>query len=550
MYAALSSTSGDSDPSDCEIYEDGRLFIAWKGFVFHEGRRAGTDTIAHLARRLAHEPLAALCQSLHGIFVLFVFDKDTAIWRVAVDNAGLYHAFHDAHGVGTSFLEILAKSGTAQLSAAAAAEFLAHDGVYWSRTLVDGIVRISHAEIVQLEPADGATPARRTVVEKALPDARPGDPAGLLGHSANLAGALAGRRVSLDLTGGIDSRLVACLMSLHGVAFETAAVGRPGHPDLRIAARAADVLGVAFHPTIHDSSGIEDELEELFRQCDGLGDVLTYHRSRQLSLDRRRRGVDLVITGAGGELYKDFWWLQDWPFYASPKSNFERLYDLRVHPIGLPAGYLTGAAAAAYADLRRRTVERFAGLRAATNTESYDRIYFFYKMTQFVGRFATSNINHHLAVSAPLLDYDNFLLAKALPVGRRAFNRFHRSFLSEHCPALARLATTEGVSARAGRGPPIIDPLAYGMNRLRRLSKKVAERTLGRRWMRLPEPSDPGTAGRARRSAAFRQALEALKDVGIINGDLRLEAVRDSDVGRLLTLGLLVRRLPRSGPAR
>jgi hypothetical protein len=106
---------------------------------------------------------------------------------------------------------------------------------------------------------------------------------------------------------------------------------------------------------------------------------------------------------------------------AVPNSrtvNFRRLYDLRIRPIGLPANYLTGEVAAAYADLRKRTIESFGRLRAAINSESYDNVYFFYKMSEFSGRFATSNINNHVGVVSPFLDYDNFLFSTKLPRSR------------------------------------------------------------------------------------------------------------------------------------
>ena len=48
---------------------------------------------------------------------------------------------------------MLATADARYPSPAAVAEFLTRDGVHWSRTLVDGIARISYGEIVQLDPA-------------------------------------------------------------------------------------------------------------------------------------------------------------------------------------------------------------------------------------------------------------------------------------------------------------------------------------------------------------------------------------------------------------
>ena len=252
-----------------------------------------------------------------------------------------------------------------------------------------------------------------------------------------------------------------------------------------------------------------------------------------------------MVTGAGGELFKDFWWLQDLPFYNSKSVKFRRLYDLRIRPISLPANYLTGEVAAAYTDLRERTIDSFSRLRAATNTESYDNVYFFYKMSEFSGRFATSNINSHVGVVSPFLDYDNFLFGASLPRSRRFANLFHRQMLTERCSHLADLITTEGVTASIGTWSMFSDLLGYTVNRSQRLLKKIGERAFRRRWLRLPDPNSPDMVTRIRQTRSFQSAVRDLKDAGIINADLPTQAIRDVHVGRILTLGMLVSHLSR-----
>ena len=442
-------------------------------------------------------------------------------------------------------LALRAQSGSSRLAPAAVADFLAHGGIYWSRTFVEEISKIRYDEIIELRPPDASDGAPKRIVRKHLPPRGSIDEQGFVDHYAHLAVALGRERVSVDLTGGFDSRLTACLLNAYGADFETAAVGRPSIPDVTIAAQAAKLLGKAFYVTYHDAAGIEHELPELFREVDGLADVLDYHRSRQLSAERRRRGITVVVTGAGGELFKDFWWLQDLPFYNSKRVKFRRLYDLRIRPISLPANYLAGDVAAAYTDLRERTIDSFGHLRAATNSESYDNVYFFYKMSEFSGRFATSNINNHIGVLSPFLDYDSFLFGASLPRSRRFANLFHRQMLSERCPHLADLITTEGVTASIGKWSMFSDLLGYTVNRSQRLLKKVGERAFRRRWLRLPDPNSPDMVTRVRQTRAFQSAVRDLKDAGVINADLPVHAIRDVDVGRILTLGMLVAHLGR-----
>ncbi len=157
------------------------------------------------------------------------------------------------------------------------------------------------------------------------------------------------------LTGGIDSRLLAVLLSYFGVPFEVAASGVRGTTDLVIAEKVAKVLDRHFHITYHHIDDFESTVPEIFGLGDGLFDVVRYHRAFQLQRDRISRGVSLVMSGTGGELFKDFWWLQDFPstagnrkslfaeaiFFTDCSSRAETFISLQ--PLQWPEPYLSPA---------------------------------------------------------------------------------------------------------------------------------------------------------------------------------------------------------------
>src|SRR5207245_6966712 len=119
-----------------------------------------------------------------------------------------------------------------------------------------------------------------------------------------LAESACAERVSVDLTGGIDSRLLAVVLNYFGLRFEVAASGVPGNSDVQIARAVAEALGKDFHLTTHDAAG--SDWNELFVISDGLFDLGKTGRPIQLQKDRVKRGITLALSGAGGELYKDF----------------------------------------------------------------------------------------------------------------------------------------------------------------------------------------------------------------------------------------------------
>ena len=73
--------------------------------------------------------------------------------------------------------------------------------------------------------------------------------------------------------------------------------------------------------------------------------------------------------------------------------------------------------------------------------------------------------------------------------------------------------------------------------------KKLGQRALGRTWLQPPKPDGEGLVARVRQTPMWRYALEGLKDAGILRPDVGSALIRDSHVGRVLTLGMLVRRL-------
>ena len=67
----------------------------------------------------------------------------------------------------------------------------------------------------------------------------------MLDRFAALARSLDGCALSVDATGGFDSRLVLCLLDAHGLPFELATSGRPGAPDTEVARAVARLLWTA-----------------------------------------------------------------------------------------------------------------------------------------------------------------------------------------------------------------------------------------------------------------------------------------------------------------
>jgi hypothetical protein len=251
-------------------------------------------------------------------------------------------------------------------------------------------------------------------------------------------------------------------------------------------------------------------------------DCCLFHRMRQHCLARLARGVQVISHGAGGSYFKDFHSFQDFPRYGSPVVNFERFYDLRVAPVAVPHRYLSPEGAALLAEVRPRTLVQFAEFKAATNSESYDRVAYFVRASEVYGRTYSSHINLGLDVVAPLLDWRNARVAMKLSPWRRFFNGWHRQVLTAHCPKLAAVRTTDGCSASSELRQVLPDIGRYVSMKSRRAARKAGER-LGKPWFDTPgrAPVDePGLMPAVRASGAFASALDALKEAGLFAPEL------------------------------
>ena len=314
-----------------------RFAIGWKGHLYVPGQPAGPASITQLAARLTTTPLTQVVAEVAGVFGLFVHDQIRGDWQVSSDNAGLYRIFHDERGLGTSFLELLADRDmdASAISPRAILEFLSYGAWLGPESPASGVRRLAHDELLVLAPAQ-----RPHLMAKALVAPRDDDTDQVLAHFDGLARSLEHSSVSVDVTAGYDSRVIVSLLAQRAVDFEAAVSGYPGADDVEIGRTIADTLRRPFFASHHDESTLEEDLPALFRAGDGLTDLRRFHRDYQNAKGRIARGVDVIVHGNGGELFKDQYSYQDFPFYGRSHSNLEKYYSLRVVPISVPPSYL------------------------------------------------------------------------------------------------------------------------------------------------------------------------------------------------------------------
>jgi asparagine synthetase B (glutamine-hydrolysing) len=532
-----------------------RFTIGWMGHLFLAGRQAGAPSVEALATLLEQRPLAAVCEGISGVFALFVRDGRDESWQIACDNTGLFPIFHDGAGlVGTSFLELATACGAtpAEVDPDRIAEFLVQGLLFGQRTFVTRIRQLAAWQVLRLTAGNGgAGPALEEKRFGADPLAT--DAEFLVRYTDDLARSLADRRVSVDVSGGFDSRLVACLLDRHRVVEEAAISGEPGSADIVLGAAVAERLGLPFFPLHHDLEGLEKELPTVFKESGGLLDLCKFHRDRQTALARRARGIEVFVHGGGGEFLKDLYFHHDFPFYGRRETSLERFYDLRVAPLRLPPGLLGPRGRDGAARARAEALRLFARHRAATNHETCDRISLFVRQPQFFGAQFSGYVRLGLDVAAPFLERANALAALSLPPWSRVMEGWHRRLVTRFRPDIAALPTTDGYTASSRPRDRLRDLAGYAASELRRAANKAGQRLVGRTLLPkagAAEIDAPGFVPRLRATRQFQEALGYLQDLGVLGPGLAPDRVPAGWVGRVLAAGMCLQHLEQGSARR
>jgi hypothetical protein len=533
------SFSEDATAGGYERLERHGFIAIWRGFLFVRGEAAGKDSVQALLasfRRLGPETALA---PVKGSFLFAILDCQSREIFACVDPFGLVRLFAADALLSDDLFELIARLGydEAQLDFPALAFFLRF-GFYGMSHTIDRRARfIAGDQIARLSPSGTLDWLR-----KSLPDFR--DVSQTFDFDAYLRDlriAVRGQRISLDLTGGYDSRLLAgCLKE--SVA-ETATTGQPGNLDVAIADKVAAALKLPHIAARHDISGFAERAPTLLRLTHGQTGILTYDHVYQLTRERQERGSTLVIAGIGGELWKDILWLQDFPFLSGP-PDFERLFRMRLEPRALQAAplepeFMPSFAAAKEIYLRAMQA-RFGVL---PRTAAYDSAYAFLRIPYTAGPSVTAGIRMGLPTFSPLYDLEGALASMRKRPRERLFARWHRHNIARYAPEIAKLRTDDGFSARSGI-EALADIPSYLGNKVLRAAQKIAQR-FGLPDIRHLSLDDPATLATARALPLAIPALDTMRELHVLAREADAAQCGRALFDRLLTSGMTLDELAR-----
>lgn len=519
-----------------QMWEDGDYLISWRGFVFVLGIAAGMDSVMTFAEEVRASGLITAIKLLKGHFFMTVCDKQAGVFYSFIDNSGAFEAFHTDSAISTSFLALARYSGFGKerVSKEAIVEFINFGNIYDNRTLLDGICKIDSNEIIVF------CSHKKSIVSKQLASIdTPCPDVDVMDFFRRFCQSIRHLKISADLTGGVDSRLVCVLLDHYGVPFEAAISGRAGIRDVEIPVEIARVLDHRLYVTEPCVERLEQMVPELFVWCDGMNDLFKHYRTLPHHQSRRDRGIELVISGIGGEFLKENMWVQDFPFYARKKANIRRFLRMRMLQIKCKSSYFAGEFRAINDTFENGVVDKLGRYRMDTNTKTYDSIYYHFRMKTVASTFIAST-NHLFGCYSPFLEYDLVRCGFHLKRRVRFFNRYHRELITRLNPQVARIPTAEGgISASAETLEMLKDIGKYIRNRCRRVTKVVGRKLLSKTYLQ-ESPEHPELFRKMRTLGVTEEAVERLKREGVLDPRLEVNDILDAHLGNIVTFAVFL----------
>ena len=509
--------------------------VCWRGFVYKPGSKAGADSLSELTTA-REEDIPRVSARLKGSYFVAVHCEESGNTHAFVDPAGLYHAYYSQKRIGTSFLELctLEHCSADDIDPEALVEFFHFGAIFGDRTFFQAIRRIGSETVLRSN--------RSGIVRLARPVADIGErPQGTFKSLLReLVVAARDERVSVDITGGADTRLLAVALAYLGMPFEMATSGRPALEDIEIGAKVAEVLGRPYYPTYHSARRVD--WEELFFRSDGIFDVARNSRLIQLQHDRKSRGMTLSISGAAGEFFRETWWMHDFPLYVRRKARLSGMYSLHVAPSPLEHRLLHRQYRPISNGQREMFLRRFSRHVVPGATRTYDQLYYYFAVRTWAGGFVSSSADL-VNVSVPYADRDVVRIGYHRPRLERMLGGFHRKITTKYSREAAKVPTTEaGASLEAGAWPVSIDLWRFVMDRSQRFLTKMSARAFGKTYLQA-NPDDPDVLSDLLRTLSMRKSTEALADYGVLSQAFAAHALPRRYAGRIFVLDRLFEHL-------
>jgi asparagine synthetase B (glutamine-hydrolysing) len=428
--------------SSHDLFSEADTDVFVRGFPYSRGKVGwlSAEDIGGLYRKGP----AALVPDLEGSFAIIVLDRRERSCTVVVDPYKVYTLFHarlsdDRLIISDSVKEIVAHMPGFDIDRTGILEFVAFGFVLGEKTLIGGVrafaggaVHSIDSDLVLREETYWTYAGNREGHGKAsvddLIDA-------FNGHMIN--GMRLEERISMPLTGGLDSRTVlsACMREKGRLHCYTH--GRRRSDDVNIAGRIARRFGIAY-----DCYEIGDEVirnipalaGSMTDACNGLfNTVMSAHFLS--SYEKERGRGDLFFSGIGGELMRSYYL----PRGLQPSGSLEgyaRALRRRIQ-VGSDMSVFREPAAPEAAELLERSIRNEFSRYGTEDVQALAECFY---LKNRVGNFLSVSmrlLGDYFKIFNPFLERGMLQIVSRVPAAEKVGIGIQSRIVMRNCPELA-----------------------------------------------------------------------------------------------------------------
>lgn len=459
----------------------------------------GRSALKALRRDLSKNQIGDLARDLDGPFCLIIKKSTENGFWIVTDHAGISNLYKYKRGntfaVSTSSLA-LSRAFTVTPNVEGIVQFLRNASICDSKTIYNEIELLEPASVFFFEFEPRVKIKDRTeywkspidvVEEISFEEARDLLASRLL-ESMDV---LSKKNSVFDFTAGFDSRLIlSSILSREYVDgdIHTFVFGPNGSPEVSLVKECCERLGFAnYHLTLPSdwNERFYEYVLKALHLTDGEENACVYAPILWAQEFKAKRH-SYSINGLGGELYRDFWWVQEL-FCSKKPANLDRLIDARVLQYEYDYSIFSENWKKKMSKVKDILKNKYKAVNSdmnsfrTYNTLQIDNIYFRQKIRRWAGRTISSS-NLLIKTVAPLTFKKCLEAGMSIPPKYKRHGKIVKAIIEMFSPVLAQQKMLNGTPCENLRLSNFYKfiPLASNISRkaMRKLSQRILKRTI------------------------------------------------------------------------
>ena len=257
-----------------------------------------------------------------------------------------------------------------------------------------------------------------------------------------------GLTLGCAITGGTDSRSILSHLLSNGAHPRLTITGADTDADVRLAKEIAGIAGEPLSVFSDAPTPGEAWLPGVMRAADGMAGACGAYRLHRQSLGLRDAGVAVKFGGNAGELYKNSFLNQDFPFYGG-KPNWERFLRFKVMTYDFPQGICAGETEREIRGMRDTLLSKFSVYEGKTKAAAY--LSAGYDIMQARGITLSNMESAACTAYSPLMERAVAASAFLFPPYALEMQAWQRREVTRFCPALKDVPTDRGLTCDSAR---------------------------------------------------------------------------------------------------